>query len=143
MKSVKWMLLAMMFWASSCKKDKLNDQLGIPYFKVDQYVLLSSPQHLQLNAVGGWTYLNGGSRGIVLYHRGFEDYVAFDRHCTWQTSETCGLVSVDSTGVFLNCACCTSKFSLVDGSTMNGPAINGLLQYNAQISAPGTLHVWN
>lgn len=137
------LLVIMLLAGVSCKKDNINDQLGIPLVDVDLYVLLSSPSNISLNAVGGWVYLDGGSRGIVLYHRAYEDYVAFDRHCTWQTTDACGRVSVDSTGVFMSCACCDSRFSLIDGSVINGPSLNPLLQYNAQTSSPGTLHIWN
>lgn len=128
---------------TGCNKDNLNNQLGIPFVQVDQYVLLNAPSGFSLTAVGGWAYVEAGSRGIVVYHRGFEDYVAFDRHCTWQTTESCGKVSVDSSNIFLSCACCDSRFSLIDGSVINAPAVNPLLQYRAQISTPGILHVWN
>lgn len=128
----------------SCKKENMNQQLGIPYVTVDRYVLLSDPNSLSLNAVGGFLYLDAGSRGVVIYHRSYEEFVAYDRHCTYNTSDACGKVSLDSTtNVILNCACCTSKFSLIDGSVLNGPSTNPLLQYHAQLSAPGTLHIYN
>ena len=128
----------------ACKKDNLNQQLGIPYVNVDRYILLNDPNSLSLNAVGGFLYVNAGSRGILVYHRAFEEYVAFDRHCTYNTSEACGKVSLDSSSnVILNCACCASKFSIIDGSVLNGPSVNPLLQYQAQISGPGTLHIYN
>jgi nitrite reductase/ring-hydroxylating ferredoxin subunit len=128
----------------SCKKENINQQLGIPYVNVDRYILLNDPNSLSLNAVGGFLYLNAGSRGIIVYHRAFEEYVAFDRHCTYNTSDACGKVSLDSTSnVILNCACCASKFSLIDGSVLNGPSLNPLLQYNAKISGPATLHIYN
>lgn len=128
----------------SCKKENINQQLGIPYVNVDRYILLNDPNSLSLNAVGGFLYLNAGSRGIIVYHRAFEEYVAFDRHCTYNTSDACGKVSLDSaSSVILNCACCASKFSLIDGSVLNGPSLNPLLQYNAQISGPATLHIYN
>jgi nitrite reductase/ring-hydroxylating ferredoxin subunit len=128
----------------ACKKDDINQQLGIPYVNVDRYILLNDPNSLSLNAVGGFLYVNAGSRGILVYHRAYEEYVAFDRHCTYNTSDACGKVSLDSTSnVILNCACCASKFSIIDGSVLNGPAINPLLQYQAQISGPGTLHIYN
>jgi nitrite reductase/ring-hydroxylating ferredoxin subunit len=128
----------------ACKKDDINQQLGIPYVNVDRYILLNDPNSLSLNAVGGFLYVNAGSRGILVYHRAYEEYVAFDRHCTYNTSDACGKVSLDSTSnVILNCACCASKFSIIDGSVLNGPAINPLLQYQAQLSGPGTLHIYN
>ncbi|MBX7203295.1 MAG: hypothetical protein K1X77_09505 [Bacteroidia bacterium] len=128
----------------SCKKDNINQQLGIPYVKVNQYLLLNNPSSQILNNVGGWLYLNAGSRGIIVYHRAYEEFVAFDRHCTWQPEKSCGVVSVDSSAtVILNCACCNSKFSLIDGSVLQGPAVYPLLQYNAKLADPYTLHVYN
>jgi nitrite reductase/ring-hydroxylating ferredoxin subunit len=126
-----------------CKKENINEQLGIPYVNVSQYVFLNDPNFIGLNAVGGFAFLNGGSKGIIIYHRAFDEYVAFDRHCTWQTYNNCTVSPDSSTLVIMNCSCCTSKFSLIDGSVINGPAINPLLQYNAQISSPGTLHIYN
>jgi nitrite reductase/ring-hydroxylating ferredoxin subunit len=126
-----------------CKKENINEQLGIPYVNVSQYVFLNDPNFIGLNAVGGFAFLNGGSKGIIIYHRAFDEYVAFDRHCTWQTYNNCIVSPDSSTLVIMNCSCCTSKFSLIDGSVINGPAINPLLQYNAQISSPGTLHIYN
>lgn len=138
------MLLCFMFMLVACKKDDINQQLGIPYVNVDRYILLNDPNSISLNAVGGFLYVNAGSRGILVYHRAYEEYVAFDRHCTYNTSDACGTVSLDSSSnVILNCACCASKFSIIDGSVLNGPAINPLLQYQAQISGPGTLHIYN
>ena len=140
-----WFFLVCLFLnLVSCKKNDLNQQLGIPFVNVDRYILINDPNSLSLNAVGGFLYVNAGSRGILVYHRAYEEYVAFDRHCTYNTSEACGKVSLDSTSnVILNCACCASKFSIIDGSVLNGPSINPLLQYQAQISGPGTLHIYN
>ena len=137
-------LFCFMLILVACKKDNINQQLGIPYVNVDRYILLNDPNSLSLNAVGGYLYVNAGSRGILVYHRAFEEYVAFDRHCTYNTSDACAKVTLDnSSNVILNCACCASKFSIIDGSVLNGPAINPLLQYQAQISGPGTLHIYN
>ena len=128
----------------SCKKENVNQQLGIPFVNVDRYILLNDPNSLSLNAVGGFLYVNAGSRGIIVYHRAYEEYVAFDRHCTYNTSDACGQVSLDSgSNVILNCACCASKFSIIDGSVLNGPALNPLLQYHSQLSGPGILHIYN
>ena len=137
-------LVCLLLFIAACKKDNINQQIGIPYVNVDRYILLNDPNSLSLNAVGGFLYVNAGSRGILVYHRAFEEYVAFDRHCTYNTSEACGKVSLDSSSnVILNCACCASKFSIIDGSVLNGPSVNPLLQYQAQISGPGTLHIYN
>jgi len=146
LKAGSWMLLltVVMLLAAGCKKEDINQQLGIPYVKVDQYLLLNNPTSIGLNAVGGYILLNAGSRGIVVYHRSYDEYVAFDLHCTWQPEQICGVVSPDTAStVILNCACCTSKFSMIDGTVLNGPSIKQLLQYRAQLSDGATLHIYN
>jgi nitrite reductase/ring-hydroxylating ferredoxin subunit len=144
MKKNRIILICLLSVLVACNKEDINQQLGIPYVNVDRYILLNDPNSLSLNAVGGFLYVNAGSRGILVYHRAYEEYVAFDRHCTHNTSDACGKVSLDSSSnVILNCACCASKFSIIDGSVLNGPAINPLLQYQAQLSGPGTLHIYN
>jgi nitrite reductase/ring-hydroxylating ferredoxin subunit len=127
----------------ACRKENINEQLGIPYVSVSRYVFLNDPNFIGLNAVGGFAFLNDGSKGIIIYHRAFDEYVAFDRHCTWQTFNSCAVSPDSASLVILNCSCCSSKFSIVDGSVINGPSINPLLQYNAQISSPATLHIYN
>jgi nitrite reductase/ring-hydroxylating ferredoxin subunit len=129
---------------TTCKKDKLNDMLNIPYVQVDQYLFLNDPQYIQLSVVGGWSYLPGGSRGIVIYRRAEDEFVAYDRHCTYETSNPCGRVEIDSsTFVSVKCACCPSQFMLFDGSILTGPAPFGLLPYRTQFSSGNTLRVFN
>jgi len=137
-------LLSLTIWMSSCKKENINDQLGIPFVRVDEYIITSLPSNIPLNNVGGWIYYNGGSRGIVIYRRAFDEVVAFDRHCTWETENPCGIVSVDTTNnVILNCSCCTSRFSLIDGGVLQGPSVFGLLPYRAAIIDFNSIRLFN
>ena len=46
-------ILAMTFFYA-CKKDKDN---GVPAVSVDIYIYTSNPSFIDLNAVGGWTYI--------------------------------------------------------------------------------------
>lgn len=128
----------------SCKKDNLNQLLNIPFVQVDQYLFLNDPQYFNLSVVGGWTYLPGGSRGIVVYRRSSDEFVAYDRHCTYETDNPCGRVAIDSsTFVSVKCACCPSSFILFDGSVLTGPAAFGLLPYRTQFTSGNTLRVFN
>lgn len=102
----------------SCKKSTQQ----IPYVPVNFYLYTSSPQFNQLSAVGGWTYVNGGSRGIVIYHRSIDEFIALDRHCTYNIDDACGRVSVDNSFITLTDSCCNSQFLLYDGSVTKGPA---------------------
>jgi nitrite reductase/ring-hydroxylating ferredoxin subunit len=118
-------LFLFFFLFTTCKKERQ----GVPYVPVDLYLYTTSPEFSNLNAVGGWTYINGGSRGIVIYHRSNDEFVAFDRHCTYQVEDPCGQVSVDASYIALRDSCCGSEFLLYDGSVTKGPATLPLQAY--------------
>lgn len=109
-----------------CRKEQ---NLRIPYVPVNAVIYLSDPLFNRLNVVGGWVYINGGSRGIVVYRRGQDDFVAFDRHCTFEPENPCGKVFVNNTQIQVVDSCCGSEFILSDGSPTKGPATIPLQEY--------------
>ncbi len=115
---------------------------AIPYAPVNFYVYTSDPEFINLNAVGGWTYVTGGSRGIIIYRFSNDEFKAYDRHCPFEPSNTCGLVSVDLNNIQASDACCGSIFSIVDGSINKGPASFPLRQYQTTFDG-NRLHVYN
>ena len=119
-------LLLTVLLVLSCKKEKQNQ---IPNVLVDEYVYLNNPQYNALSAPGGWVYLNGGYRGIIVYRRSNDEFTAFDRACTNQPSESCEVIAVDSSGVTATDACCGSRFQITDGSVIKGPATRALKSY--------------
>lgn len=123
----------------SCKK---SDNSAIPNVPVDIYVYTTDPVFFNLQVAGGWEYISGGSRGILIYRATNSDFVAFDRHCPYQPENTCGQIEVNSTNVSAVDSCCGSQFSIIDGSIQKGPAAMPLKQY--QTTFDGTvLHVFN
>ncbi|MCX7742966.1 MAG: hypothetical protein N2167_00230 [Flavobacteriales bacterium] len=108
---------------------------NIPYVPIDITISTFDPQFVSLQAVGGWAYLNGGSRGLILYRASIDQVNCYERHCPYDTENPCGKVSVDSNGLFLvdnDCygEGCGSRFSLINGSVVDGVAIYPLKQYN-------------
>lgn len=113
--------------SGSCER---TNPSGIPYVPVNYQLTVSNPEFAPLLAVGGWLYIGGGSRGIIVYRATPEEFRAFDRHCTFQVNDNCR-VSVDNTDITAHDSeCCDSKFLLVDGAPIDGPANLGLHQYN-------------
>lgn len=112
--------------AVSCKKDDSNDIAREP---VDFYLYLSDPLNIALNAVGGWVYVNAGTKGIIVYRRSQVDFTALERNCSFDPGAACSLVEVIS-GITAIDSCCTSRFSIYDGSVINGPANRPLYTYN-------------
>jgi nitrite reductase/ring-hydroxylating ferredoxin subunit len=109
-----------------CKKDK--NEL-IPYVYVNFSLNPSSTQYNNLNNIGGWVYVTGGVRGIILYHASVDQFMAYERDCPYEPLNTCALVQVEKNGVVAIDSCCGSQFVLTDGSPIKGPAATSLKQY--------------
>jgi nitrite reductase/ring-hydroxylating ferredoxin subunit len=93
-------------------------------------IAVDDPAYINLKTIGGWEYLSGGSRGIIVYRTSQTEFKAYDRHCTFQPSETCALVSVDPNNLTATDDCCGSSFLLTDGTVSKPPASVPLKEYN-------------
>ncbi len=133
-----FLTLPELFIFNSCKKDK--DE--IPSVYVDFYININSTQYIDLNSVGGWAYLTGGVRGIIVYRLSIDEFVALERNCPYQPTNSCATVEVESSGMTLIDSCCGSRFIIIDGSLVNGPATRSLRTYNTSFNG-STLHIYN
>lgn len=122
-----------------CKKDVDN---GVPITPVDIYLYTNNPSFLNLNGVGGWVYITGGVRGILVYRKSPSEFMAYDRNCTYQSSDPCATVVVDATNILATDTCCHSKFSMYDGSVTQAPAGLPLKTYNTTYDG-NVLHIYN
>ena len=123
----------------SCKKQSNN---GVPITAVDIYLYANNPSFININAVGGFEYITGGVRGILLYRKSSSEIVAYDRNCTYQSTQPCATVSVDATRILAVDTCCHSKFSIYDGSVTQGPAAAPLKAYQTTFDG-NVLHIFN
>jgi nitrite reductase/ring-hydroxylating ferredoxin subunit len=123
----------------SCK----GESHPVPNVPVNIIINLDLPAYQSLNAPGGYAYLNGGSRGIVVY-RNFDEFVALDRHSTHNSEDPCGIVEVDSINVFeLVDPCSGSRYSIQSGVVIEGPAQWALRRYNANWNGGYQVSVYN
>lgn len=139
-KSFAAILLTTIICLIACRKDK--DQTGIPLVSVNITIYTSDPEFFKLNPVGGWEYITGGSRGILVYRAGQDDFKAYDRHCTYQPTNNCGKVAVDNTDIIAVDTCCGSQFLIVDGTVQNGPATLALKEYRTSFDGE-KLRIYN
>ena len=123
----------------SCKKDTDN---GIPITAVDIYLYTNNPSFVNLYAIGGWAYISGGVRGILVYRKSSSEFMAYDRNCTYQPSQPCATGVVDATNSLFVDTCCLSKFSMYDGSVTQGPAVLPLKAYQTTYDG-NVLHIYN
>lgn len=134
-------ILASIILVAFASCDRRNGS-GIPYVPVNYQLTVSNPEFADLLAIGGWVYIGGGSRGIIVYRFSPEEFRAYDRHCTFQVEDDCR-VSMDNTDIFaVDNTCCKSKFLIVDGAPTEGPAAIGLQQYNTSFDG-NTLRINN
>lgn len=132
------LLICLFFYC--CKKNDTQDY--VPNVYVDIYMSASQPSFSNLNTVTGWAYITGGARGIIVYRKSITDFMAYDRNCAYQSSNSCAIVSVDSTNLIIEDACCGSKFIITDGSVNKGPATLPLKSYQTTFDG-NTLHIFN
>ena len=134
-----FLLSVILFSAADCKKSNYNN---VPLTAVDIYITVSNPSYISLSTIGGYLYLTGGVRGILVYRKTTTEFMAYDRNCTYQSSQPCATVVVDATHILAVDTCCHSKFQLYDGSVTNGPAVTPLKAYNTTFDG-STLHIFN
>ncbi len=112
---------------AGCKDTQPMDD--IPRVYVYEQINLNDFRYNALNLVGGFAYIPGGVRGIILYRKSSNQYLAFERDCPYQPLDSCALVSVDSSTLFMIDTCCSSEFDF-DGNPIAGPARFPMLQYS-------------
>lgn len=132
------LLLALGIFAYACRK---SDDV-VPNVYVDIYVYTSDPAFVNLNVPGGWVYITGGAKGIIIYRKSTTDFMAYERNCTYNPSEACARVEVDSSNVLAVDKCCGSQFSIIDGSVVKTPATMPLKQYQTSFDG-NVLHIYN
>ncbi len=124
--------------ASSCRK---NEETQIPVPPVDFSVNINNPQYIALKSIGGWVYVTGGSKGIILYRSEESNINAFDRHSPFEVNRGCQ-VSVDSSDIAAIDTCSNSRFLLQTGNPISGPATQPLFSYQTNFNGQN-LRVFN
>ena len=120
-----------------------GEEHPIPNVPVNISINLDLPSYQQLNAPGGWAYVNGGSRGIVVY-RNFDEFVALDRHSTYNSDDPSAVVMVDSVNFFeLVDTTSGSRYSIQSGVVLAGPAKFALRRYSATWDGLYTVNIYN
>lgn len=130
--------ILLLFFLAQCKK---NDD-PVPYVYVNFYVSLSSPEFANLNSVGGWVYVTGGYKGIVIYRNSQDEFCAFERVCPYHPTTGCERVVVEPSGITATDTVCGSRFLLMDGTVVNGPATISLTRYKTYFNGT-TVQVTN
>jgi len=133
-------ILLFLLFVAGCKKE--DPQPQIPEVYVNFFINPNSTEYLELNAPGGWVYVTGGYRGILLYRLTMSEFLAFERTCPYDPEHSGARVEVEESGATCVCPVCSSKYILLDGSPFEGPSPYLMKQYRTTYD--GTLlYVYN
>lgn len=125
----------------ACNKNKTHPVPSIPF---DVTIDINLPSYNALIGVGGWTYVNGGSRGIIVYRRALDEFVAFDRHSPADPEGDCPQPLYPDPDNFLQLidSCSGARFSLYDGSPISGSEF-GLRMYQTVYNGTNLVRIYN
>jgi nitrite reductase/ring-hydroxylating ferredoxin subunit len=140
LKSIRITIFFFILLILGCKDNSLNS--NIPYVAVNIYISLQDPEFIDLTVPSGSVNVTGGSRGIVVYRVNQDEFKAYDRHCTYVPSSTCGIVEMENSGVTLRDNCCSSVFSIFTGFPSQGPATVRLKEYTTSFDG-NFLRIYN
>jgi hypothetical protein len=133
-------LLPLLFFGCG---DNVSPISPIPDVLVREEVNLNSvtSQALKIRD-GNFIYIPGGIRGIIVYRKSSDIYLAFERKSPYNMEDTCGIITVPSSQFFMEDTCnkCTFKW---DGTPLSGPNRSILKQYNVQFTNAYTLLITN
>lgn len=142
MRLVKLQIFLLLFvLLGACKKHK---QHPVPNIAFDFQIDLTLPSYSALNGVGGWCYVTGGLKGILVYRKSYDVFVAWERQSPEDPEGACssGLIPNEDNFLQLDDPCSEAQFSMYDGS----PIANsewGLRGYQAQWDGSNILRISN
>jgi len=112
----------------ACKK-KSNQVSTVPNQTVNITLYPNDPQYYKIQTVGGWIYFNGGVNGIIIYRKTMTDFVALERTSSYYPDNVGAIAKVQSDNFTCKDTVSGSKWQIIDGTVMTGPASYPLRVY--------------
>lgn len=123
---------------SSCNTDTPE----LPDILVDEVVYLNNPSNIGLQSPGGWAYIPGGIRGIIVYRVTDTKFKAYERSCPHLSPNDCTFLDVEN-DIKVICRCDETEFLIVTGEPLNGAPL-GLKEYRASYNYEyQTVNIYN
>lgn len=91
---------------------------------------------------GNSIYTTGGIRGIIVYRKTQDVYLAFERKSPYNYSDTCGRIDVPSSQFYMEDTCHKCTFNW-EGRPIGGPCRDIMKQYTIQYLNSNTLLITN
>ena len=105
------LFILLTFSLGGCVK---NSEHPVPNLPFDITIDLALPSYNSLIGVSGWAYVNVGSKGVIVYRRGIDEFIAFDRHSPADINGECDypLFPDNNNYLVLKDSCNNATFSL-------------------------------
>ncbi|MBP5710190.1 MAG: hypothetical protein J6W84_04365 [Bacteroidales bacterium] len=114
----------------------------IPEVDVNFTIYPNDASYAALNHIGGYMYFTGGVAGIVIYRLDGGTFLAYDRACPYDWEDKEAWIKVESSGLTLIDEHCGSRFNILDGGVIEGPAQFPLKCYKTRFDGM-VLRVYN
>ncbi len=112
----------------------------VPWVEVRVRVNTLSAEHIDLQSISGRAIVKNvgyGGNGIIIYRASESIFNAFDCTCTYEVSDTCGVVFDENNVAGAVCPCCGSKYELMNcGMPTSGKARYSLKSYRVSYADP-------
>ena len=113
--------------------DSSIEKSAVPNVPVNIEINLNDIDNVALKQIGGFIYVQGGVRGIIVRHESQNLYKAYDRNCTFQPADASAIVEVHSSTFYIEDTSCSSTFDL-NGFPTGGPADFPLKEYGVSLA---------
>ena len=110
-----------------------NDEETFPKIRVSHSIPITMPEWNNVYSnTWGYEYIeNVGLGGIIIVQAIDNQFIAYDRACTFEKNNECVISGDYINDTMLQCnGCCNSQFNIIDGSIFRGPANQALKRYN-------------
>jgi hypothetical protein len=134
--------LLMALIIGSCSKDT-NNISPVQDVIVREQLNLNSIEAQPLKFRDGATVsIKGGIKGIIIYRRSEGNFLAFERKSPYKLEDSCGIVSVHSSNLYMIDSCHNCTFDW-EGKPTGGPCRDIMKQYQVQYSNNFTILITN
>lgn len=115
MKKILFAIITLIIF-SNCTGNSQNNDI-LPYVQVNETINLSLPEGQDLNVPGGWTTIQGGLSGIILYNINGNQFKAFERAAPHIPRSSCSQMVVEN-NIRMRCPCDDSEFNILNGAPL-------------------------
>lgn len=131
----------LIFSIISCNTKYSNPDF--PIVQVNKTIYPGSGAYYDLGAIGGYMFLEGGHKGLLVYRVSTTEFRAYDVSCPNEPTKECEKIELEKTNSFrVVDKCCGSEFLITTGEVLEGPSEYNLHSYNTSFDG-NRLNIWN